>query len=507
MNSLRSFTFWLLAASLPGSAQTPAGAPTTPPLDTIALSPATAHPLTAEQLEQLLAPLALYPDALIALILPASTAPADLVLAARQVRETAGDRSQIEHRAWDESVKSLTHYPEVLQWLDDNLEWTKQVGEAFATQPVEVMQAIQRLRARARAAGALVDTPQHQVLTEAEVIRIVPAQPEIIYVPHYDPSLVFLPEPVWYGRPPVSFSFGLAVGSWLAFDCDWRRHTIWVGDRHRRWTGHDWRRPVVPIPTFGPGYARHPHVKPWRPTSPPARPPRTLPYRPSTEILRPGPIHAPIVRTSPSVPPSRRPPSPPGLERRPPLSRPPQSEPPAASRNAAQTFNSVKSGPVRPAIESPAPVTAPRRAPPENPRHPAYAPAKAPSSRASTAPPAAPLTSGIVASSPNPSPAQTRPAPPPSSRQILPSSRSYPRPTPPTDTTAGSGARYHPPPSSQTGQTGPANLPTAAPRYRPSTPPPTPPTTTASPPTPPAVRGEPGGERSIGRRPGNEQQR
>src|SRR5687767_5568663 len=86
---------------------------------------------TPEELDQLLAPIALYPDALIALILPAATVPADIVLAARHLHDNASDRSQIEHRAWDESVKSLTYYPEVVKWMDENLHWTKQVGEAF----------------------------------------------------------------------------------------------------------------------------------------------------------------------------------------------------------------------------------------------------------------------------------------------------------------------------------------------------------------------------------------
>src|SRR5688572_12222723 len=232
------------------------------------LPPSTAtvsQPRSPQELEQLLAPIALYPDALIALILPASTVPTDVVLAARHLRENPGDRSQIEHRAWDESVKSLTHYPEVVQWMDENLHWTQQVGEAFTSQSADVMQAIQRLRAKARAAGTLVDTPQQQIIAEPQVIRIVPAQPDIIYVPHYEPEIVFVDRPIYYGRPFLTFGTGVAVGSWLAFDCDWRRHSIWVGNRHRRWTGHDWHRPVVPIaPTYN--YTRNPEVRQWRPS-------------------------------------------------------------------------------------------------------------------------------------------------------------------------------------------------------------------------------------------------
>lgn len=249
--------------------------------------------MTAEQLEQLLGPIALYPDALIALILPACAASTDIVLAARQLRENPNDRSQIEHRGWDESVKSLTSYPEVLTWLDENLSWTKQVGEAFVEQPAEVMQAVQRLRAKARAAGTLVDTPQQQVIAESSTIRIVPAQPEVIYVPYYEPEVVFVSTPVYYSRPVLAFGSGVAVGSWLAYDCDWQRRVIWCGDRRRPWHGHDWRRPVV---SYAPPASTRVSitVRQWRPPpihSRPVRPP-SFTYR-HTEIVRPAPINRP----------------------------------------------------------------------------------------------------------------------------------------------------------------------------------------------------------------------
>ncbi|HEY1110418.1 MAG TPA: DUF3300 domain-containing protein [Opitutaceae bacterium] len=284
----------LLLASLSGGwslaqAQTPAPQPV----------PATASPapdgilMTAEQLEQLLGPIALYPDALIALILPACAASTDIVLAARQLRDNPNDRSQIEHRGWDESVKSLTSYPEVLKWLDENLSWTKQVGEAFVEQPAEAMQAVQRLRAKARAAGTLVDTPQQQVIAESSTIRIVPAQPEVIYVPYYEPEVVFVSTPVYYSRPVLAFGTGVAVGSWLAYDCDWNRRVIWCGDRRRPWHGHDWRRPVV---SYAPPASTRVSitVRQWRPPpihSRPVRPP-SFTYR-HTHIVRPAPIGRP----------------------------------------------------------------------------------------------------------------------------------------------------------------------------------------------------------------------
>lgn len=284
MKTLRLLFGIALAAILPLAAQEPADDASVQPLAVV---------LTSEQLDALLAPIALYPDALIALILPAATVPTDIVLAARYLQENPNDFSQVEHRAWDDSVKSLIHYPDVLRWMDENLPWTKQVGEAFATQPADVMNAIQRLRARARASGALASTPQQQVLTEPEVIRIVPADPEVIYVPRYDPSVVFIDQPFYYSTLPplLTFGIGCRVGPWLAYDFDWHRRTLWVGDRHRRWHGHhDWRKPVVPIatvpPAHTPGY--RPIVRPWqppprfrRPLPPPDIGPRLNPPRPS----------------------------------------------------------------------------------------------------------------------------------------------------------------------------------------------------------------------------------
>lgn len=258
--------------------------------------------LSLEQLEQLLGPIALYPDALIALILPASTVPTDVVLAARQLRDAPNDRSQIEHRSWDESVKSLSNYPEVLQWLDENLPWTKQVGEAFLAQPAEVMQAIQKLRNQARAAGTLVDTPQQQVVTESNIVRIVPTQPDIIYVPRYEPEVVFVSQPV-YSRPFVTFGVGVGVGSWLAYDCDWNRNTLWVASRHRPWVRPDWRRPLLPhAPTFTHSPAVHqPVVRLWRPpVSHSSRPP-TYSHHSRGSIVRPTPFG--YSRSTSSTPP------------------------------------------------------------------------------------------------------------------------------------------------------------------------------------------------------------
>lgn len=265
---------------------------------------------TDEQLDQLLGPIALYPDALIALILPAATQPADIVLAARYLKERGNDLSQVENRAWDDSVKSLTHYPEVLKWMDENLTWTKQVGEAFAAQPAQVMNTVQRLRTQAQAAGTLVSTAQQQVIVQPTEIRIVPTEPDVIYVPSYDPTVVFINRPYYYyARPPLSFGSPYRVGSWLAYDFDWPRSTLWIGDRYRSWAPrHDWRRPLVPIVTAPPSRIDHginrPPSRPWQP--PTRRPSTVISYN---RGQRPPPVQQPpaVVQPPPSAPRPERP--------------------------------------------------------------------------------------------------------------------------------------------------------------------------------------------------------
>ena len=198
--------------------------------------------LSQEELNRLLAPIALYPDALVALILPASTVPSDLVLAARYLVSN-GDPAQVANQPWDDSVKSLARYPDVLEWMDQNLEWTTAVGEAFLDQPAEVMNSIQRLRAEAMAAGNLTNSPQQQIVQEETIIRIVPAQPDVIYVPQYDPEVVYVQPYSQDFGPLLTFGAGFAVGSWLNYDCDWGRRSIYVGHWRPGWNhDRDWDR-------------------------------------------------------------------------------------------------------------------------------------------------------------------------------------------------------------------------------------------------------------------------
>jgi uncharacterized membrane protein YgcG len=176
------------------------------------------EPLAAAQLDQLLGPIALYPDPLIAEILPASTFPTQIVLADRYVIG-GGDPNQIDQQPWDASVQALARYPSVLKWMDDNLNWTTQVGQAFLSQQPDVMASIQRLRAQASQLGNLQSTSQDQVITDGGDIEIVPADSQVIYVPVYDPNQVYYQSPD--GSPFITFGIGWPIGGWLDYDFDW----------------------------------------------------------------------------------------------------------------------------------------------------------------------------------------------------------------------------------------------------------------------------------------------
>ena len=168
--------------------------------------------------------------------------PADLVLAARYIASN-GDPAQIANQPWDDSVKSLVRYPDVLKWMDQNLEWTTALGDAFLDQPADVMNSIQALRAEAIAAGNLTDTPQQRVVREKTCVRIVPAEPEVIYVPQYDPEVVYVQPYSEDVGPLLTFSAGFAVGSWLNYDCDWDRRGIYVGQWRPGWNqNRNWDR-------------------------------------------------------------------------------------------------------------------------------------------------------------------------------------------------------------------------------------------------------------------------
>lgn len=193
------------------------------------------------ELDQLLGPIALYPDPLMAQILPTATLPSEIVLADRYVNG-GGDPNFIDQQPWDPSVKALARYPTVLKWMDDNLAWTTALGQAFLYQQQDVMASIQRLRAQAQALGNLQTTPQENVIIDNGIIEIVPANPQVIYVPVYQPDVVYFQRP--FGNPFISFGLGFSVGAWLNFDFDWGNHHLicWGRDQPRP---ADWwyRRP------------------------------------------------------------------------------------------------------------------------------------------------------------------------------------------------------------------------------------------------------------------------
>jgi hypothetical protein len=195
-----------------------------------------------DQLDQLLGPIALYPDPLVAVILPASTVPSDITLAASYLAAN-GAPGGIDAQPWDPSVKALARYPDVVKWMNGNLDWTQSLGAAFAQQPTDVMKSIQQLRVQARAAGTLVDTPQQHVVLGGDNIRIVPAQSNTIYVPEYDPAIVY-ETPVGYAGPFITFGLGFPVGAWLGYQCDWDDFGIWIGPWSPGWVySREWRNP------------------------------------------------------------------------------------------------------------------------------------------------------------------------------------------------------------------------------------------------------------------------
>ncbi len=188
-------------------------------------------PRSADELKQLAAPVALYPDALLADVLTASTYPQD-VLDASQYLNDGNDPAAIDQQGWDASVKAVARYPDVLNYLASNTDWMNNLGDAFLNQPDDVMNAVQVLRSEANAAGNLISNDQQRVICDGDLFEIVPANPEMIYVPVYDPAVAFVYRPRLADEvytPCVEFSYGVEVGTWLDRDCDWHDHTVYVG--------------------------------------------------------------------------------------------------------------------------------------------------------------------------------------------------------------------------------------------------------------------------------------
>jgi len=177
------------------------------------------EPFSPDQLDNLLAPIALYPDPLLAQVLVAATFPDQIDEASRFVRSYR-NADDIDGQWWDVSVKAVGHYPTVLAMMADKLDWTTALGQAYAYQSTDVMGSIQRLRIQARQAGNLNTTSQMQVVDSGGEIEIWPAQPQYLYVPMYDPEVVY------FHRTGFSFGLGLAIGAWLNYDFDWGGHRV-----------------------------------------------------------------------------------------------------------------------------------------------------------------------------------------------------------------------------------------------------------------------------------------
>jgi hypothetical protein len=191
--------------------------------------------LTLEQLRQLVAPVALYPDSLVAQILAACAYPTQIVEAERFLQQNPGLKGSelgaaVDQQDWDPSVKALTQFPTVLANLDKNLTWTSELGDANINQSAAVMDAIQYMRRKAQDAGNLKTTPQQVVTDQGPDVVIQPASPEIVYVPEYDPTLIYgYPVGLWPGfypwwgpGPYLSFGIGFGVGAFFGFGWGWR---------------------------------------------------------------------------------------------------------------------------------------------------------------------------------------------------------------------------------------------------------------------------------------------
>jgi Protein of unknown function (DUF3300) len=222
------------------------------PLGAIAQQPATAPTqplLKPAELDQLLAPIALYPDPLLSEVLIASTYPLEVIQADRWAKANKalkGDAltAALGKQSWDDSVKALVQVPDVLAMLSEQLDWTQKLGDALLAQQADVMDAVQRLRGRARANGKLESTKEQTVTVKTEdqkqYVMIEPASPNEVYVPYYEPAVVYGDWPYpdyapYYFPPPAGYFAGGVLATGVAFAAG-------VAVRHAFWGNCDWGR-------------------------------------------------------------------------------------------------------------------------------------------------------------------------------------------------------------------------------------------------------------------------
>ncbi|HET6491582.1 MAG TPA: DUF3300 domain-containing protein, partial [Burkholderiales bacterium] len=215
-----------------------------------ALMAQTAQPpvFSKEELEQIVAPIALYPDPLVAQVLMAATYPLEVVSGARWVKANPGVTGKaledaMQSQSWDPAVKALTAFPQVLEMMNAKLDWTQKLGDAFLAQQKDVMAAVQTLRLKAETAGNLESGNEQIVVKEQQgdttIVKIEPAQPDVIYVPTYNPTVVYgawpyPASPPYYYYPPgyapgaalFTFGVGMAAGAALWGNCNWGRGDV-----------------------------------------------------------------------------------------------------------------------------------------------------------------------------------------------------------------------------------------------------------------------------------------
>jgi Protein of unknown function (DUF3300) len=262
-------------------------------------------PMPADQLDALVAPIALYPDSLVAQVLAAAALPDEVTAANQWLAQNssltgASLEQEVDQQDWDPSVKALTQFPSVLANLASNLSWTSQLGQAFHFQQADVMQAVQVMRAKAQAAGTLQSTSQITVTTpQPNTIVIQPANPQVVYVPQYNPAIVYgaaqvvvplYTPPVVYTAPALSFGIGVNFGGggWAvgggfgwgfhAWACNWGggggntiifNHTTYINNNTWHTTNYNGYHPWGPGPYHpggyvGPNGAYHPDPG-WHP--------------------------------------------------------------------------------------------------------------------------------------------------------------------------------------------------------------------------------------------------
>jgi hypothetical protein len=455
--------------------------PPTPAEAQAALHPAPTH-FTRAQLDQMLAPIALYPDQLLTQLLMAATFPQQVVDAAQWLQDAnnaalKGDDlvAALQPLPWDPGVKSLIAFPQIVSMMNDHLDWTEALGAAFANQQVETMARVQFLRDRAVAAGQLKSSPQLEVQQDQGEIVIEPVDPSMVYVPVYNPAVAYgdWPDsdapPVYIPPPPdfyngaigagIGFSvgFGIIAPLWGWSHPDWRHHEVAVDpQRFNRITtpnnninnqtviqNNTWHRtgPIVTVPAGArpqpPAPAAHTPPGTVSPTvikpPPPSNAPPPHPGEPSQAHPPPsGQTPPPPGETHPASPPP-----PPGVHPPPPAEPHPASPPPPPGVHPSPPAEvhppSPPPPPPHPTSPPPPPPPHPAPSPPPPPPHPAPSPPPPPPH---PAPPPSPPPPHPAPSPPPPPPPHPAPPPPP-----------HPAPPPPPHPAPPPPAAHPPPPA------------------------------------------------------------